>query len=156
MGYSDPVTINKLCKSHEREWEMLEKQFQDVKISPLKLGSFLWKAIGKLVIWSNRVLTSARNACCHLISGNILLHGQMLWSHIPFYQTKLANLQPISSPKEDPSLKAVWKTGRFGPVVQHQHITKHRGNFRKPVQVKIWGKNLNYLDAIIKFRQDLQ
>lgn len=64
MGHSDPVTINRLWKSHETEWEMLEKQFQDVRISPLKPGSSLWKAIaqhipplsriwGRLVIWSN-------------------------------------------------------------------------------------------------------
>lgn len=83
VGHSDPVTINKSWKSHETEWKMLEKQFQDGRISPLKLGSSFWKAIGRLVIWSNRVLTSARNACCHLISGDILLlHGQMPWSHI--------------------------------------------------------------------------
>lgn len=82
VGHSDPVTINKSWKSHETEWEMLEKQFQNVRISPLKLGSSFWKAIGRLVIWFNRVLTSARNACCHLISGDILLlHGQMPWSH---------------------------------------------------------------------------
>lgn len=94
MGHSDAVTINRLWKSHESEWEMLEKQFQDVRISPLKTGSSLWKAIaqhtpplsriwGRLVIWSNRVLTSARHACCLLISGDILpLHGQMPRSHI--------------------------------------------------------------------------
>lgn len=94
MGHSDPVTINKWWKNHETEWEMPEKQFQDVRISPLKPGSSLWKATawhipplsriwGRLVIQSNRALTSARNACCHWISGDILpLHGQMPWNHI--------------------------------------------------------------------------
>lgn len=61
---------------------MLEKQLQDVRISPLKLGSSLWKVIGRLVIWSDRVLPSAKNACCHLISGDTHpLYGQMPQSH---------------------------------------------------------------------------
>lgn len=83
MGHLYPVPIKRLCEGHQTEWQVLEKQFQDVRSPPFKLGSSLWNTVAHPTALqdlrqSSRALTAARCDCCNILP----LHGQMASSHI--------------------------------------------------------------------------
>lgn len=148
MGRSGPVPMNRLWKSHETEWEALEKQFQDVRGSLLSLVlesrcshtpplSRIW---ARLTLQSKRVLTWAGPACCHLISH--ILHGRTAWS--PVWEVPWNLSWQISNRPQSWTDVPVWKQcGRPAGLEQQQLVTrKERWHFRRPVQLKYWGKNL--------------
>lgn len=88
MGHSNPVPINRLWESHETEWEVLEKQFQDVRSSPFKLGSSLWKAVAQHTpalsrIWARLTIKSNSHnfSKARLLRLDFMRHSSSSWSN---------------------------------------------------------------------------